>query len=97
MIWKKYRGDDRTAEARSHTATSQENDPDFFVQFLENDIFDNNPDSSATIFCRVDDTVRILKDGRNRGYMQESMRFQIWFCAISCRSPIPNIDATYFC
>jgi hypothetical protein len=39
MIWIKYRGDTRTDEARSHTATSQENDPGFFVQFLENDIF----------------------------------------------------------
>jgi hypothetical protein len=39
MILKKCRGDARTAEDRSQTATQQENDTGFIVQSLENDIF----------------------------------------------------------
>lgn len=35
-------------------AISTENNPGFFVQFLENDIFGKNPDRSATIFYRTD-------------------------------------------
>ncbi len=36
-------------------SNSAENDPGFFVQFLENDIFGKNSDRSATIFYRADE------------------------------------------
>jgi hypothetical protein len=53
MSWEKHQGDTRTPEAPTITVTTRENNPGFFIQFLEIDIFDKKIDGSAAIFYRV--------------------------------------------